>query len=267
MKYKLYMICVLLFFLAVCFLMRQVFRRKQTSRFWRFFSAACAAILFLLCEGFVWLKDVYHAEDKALRYLESSGSVIINRTANGYLFDGPGSDSALIFYPGAKVEAEAYAPLLYSLAEAGEDVFLVRMPFQIAFLGINEAETLIGNFDYDSWYLAGHSMGGVAAAAYAAKHAEEISGIVYLASYPASDTDDAVRVLSVYGDQDGVLNMQAYENSRKYVPPGAQEKVIQGGNHAQFGNYGEQKGDGKALIPAEEQQEETVKAILYWLGK
>ena len=110
-------------------------------------------------------------------------------------------------------------------------------------------------------------MGGVAAAAYAAKHEEEISGIVYLASYPATDTDDAVRVLSVYGDQDGVLNMQAYENSRKYVPPGAQEKVIHGGNHAQFGDYGEQKGDGKALIPAEEQQEETVRAILYWLGK
>ena len=34
---------------------------------------------------------------------------------------------------------------------------------------------------------------------------------------------------------------------------------MEGGNHSQFGNYGEQKGDGKATISAEEQQRQTVK--------
>ena len=36
---------------------------------------------------------------------------------------------------------------------------------------------------------------------------------------------------------------------------------IEGGNHAQFGNYGPQKGDLPATISAEEQQARTVAAI------
>lgn len=36
---------------------------------------------------------------------------------------------------------------------------------------------------------------------------------------------------------------------------------IPGGNHAQFGNYGVQKGDGTASISAEEQQVQTALAI------
>lgn len=37
--------------------------------------------------------------------------------------------------------------------------------------------------------------------------------------------------------------------------------VIEGGNHAQFGNYGEQKGDTPADISPQEQQSQTVDAI------
>ncbi|MBN2882364.1 MAG: hypothetical protein JXN10_02475, partial [Clostridia bacterium] len=37
---------------------------------------------------------------------------------------------------------------------------------------------------------------------------------------------------------------------------------ITGGNHAYFGNYGEQKGDGTASISREEQQNITAKAVI-----
>ncbi|WP_256436434.1 alpha/beta hydrolase [Alkalibacter rhizosphaerae] len=37
--------------------------------------------------------------------------------------------------------------------------------------------------------------------------------------------------------------------------------VIEGGNHAQFGNYGKQKGDPDATISSEVQQNITVEAI------
>ena len=43
--------------------------------------------------------------------------------------------------------------------------------------------------------------------------------------------------------------------------------VIEGGNHAQFGNYGPQEGDGTAGITAEEQQDETVRLILEWMER
>ena len=42
---------------------------------------------------------------------------------------------------------------------------------------------------------------------------------------------------------------------------------IQGGNHAQFGNYGPQKGDLPATISAEKQQEQTVEAIGVFLAQ
>ena len=42
---------------------------------------------------------------------------------------------------------------------------------------------------------------------------------------------------------------------------------IEGGNHAQFGNYGPQKGDQPATISAEEQQAQTVAAIEEFLGE
>lgn len=47
----------------------------------------------------------------------------------------------------------------------------------------------------------------------------------------------ALPVLSLYGSEDGVLNMERYA---KALPLAARllEHVIQGGNHAQFGNYG-----------------------------
>ena len=37
--------------------------------------------------------------------------------------------------------------------------------------------------------------------------------------------------------------------------------MIEGGNHAQFGDYGLQKGDGQAGISREEQQEITARLI------
>ncbi len=40
----------------------------------------------------------------------------------------------------------------------------------------------------------------------------------------------------------------------------------EGGNHAQFGNYGPQKGDSPATITAAEQQEQTVEAVSAFLA-
>ena len=40
---------------------------------------------------------------------------------------------------------------------------------------------------------------------------------------------------------------------------------ISGGNHAYFGNYGEQKGDGTASITRESQQEQAVEQIMLFI--
>ena len=90
------------------------------------------------------------------------------------------------------------------------------------------------------------------ASQFAADHPDQVDGLILLGAYiygdyPPEDT------LTVYGS----LN-QAVEDKLDYT-----ENVveIQGGNHAQFGNYGPQKGDLPAEIFGQEQQAQTVAAI------
>ena len=69
-------------------------------------------------------------------------------------------------------------------------------------------------------------------------------------------------VLSITGTNDQVLNREAYQDARANLPDGATELAVEGGSHAYFGNYGEQRGDGVATISRDEQQERTVEAIV-----
>ena len=103
------------------------------------------------------------------------------------------------------------------------------------------------------------------AADYAAEHAKALDGVILLAAYSTKPLPDSLPVLSVYGTEDGVLNRGNYEKNLANVP-NLQEFVIEGGNHAQFGNYGEQRGDGEAAVIPETQQDRTAEAILEFAG-
>ena len=254
------LLCILL--AAACFFTWR--NRNHSKRRKAVLSASALLLIAAFC--FVWLSDFYPADPESGQYLVSAGGVKLERSVNGWRFDGPGEAAALIFYPGAKVEAAAYAPLLFSLAAGGVDAFLVQMPFRLAVLDQRAAERLIGTYPYRRWILAGHSLGGAMASGYAAAHADTVGGLVLLAAYPTEKLDDSQAFLSVYGDRDGVLNFERYETSRACWPRTAQELVIPGGNHAQFGNYGPQSGDGEAAISRAEQQKLTVDAILRWIG-
>lgn len=160
------------------------------------------------------------------------------------------------------------APLMHMFSESGIDCFLVKVPCNLAFLGSGKAENIMEKYDYEHWYIGGHSLGGAMAADYAAGHSSAFDGLVLLASYSAKDLSDAsFPVLSIYGSEDGVLNIDKVESSRKFMPQVYGEHVITGGNHAWFGSYGEQKGDGTAAISHEEQWLETVNYILGILEK
>jgi hypothetical protein len=59
-----------------------------------------------------------------------------------------------------------------------------------------------------------------------------------------------------------MLNMDKIVAGRELMPQDYKEVCIEGGNHAQFGSYGAQKGDGTAAIPAEEQWARTVEVFI-----
>ncbi len=221
------------------------------------------SFLFIVIVCIWYVNDYYHTDENVQEYLQTKESVSVSEMSDGLYLDGPGDNEALIFYPGAKVEYTSYLPLLSDLAERGIDCFLIKMPCNLAFFGQNKAEKIMDSYEYDHWYLSGHSLGGAMAASYASGHLESLNGLVLLAAYPTKSLkSDSFSVLSLYGSEDGVLDMEKMEEGKAYMPVDYAEVCIEGGNHAQFGNYGEQKGDHAADISREEQQAQTVEAIL-----
>jgi len=174
--------------------------------------------------------------------------------------------TGLIFYPGGLVDPVAYAPLLRRLADEGILSVLVPMPLDLAVLGIGRAGAVVAAFpEIDRWLIAGHSLGGAMASEFVRRGTPGVEGLVLLASYPAASSDLSllpIRAVSTYGTENGVTQPEGFEASLERLPPGTELVVIDGGNHAGFGHYGPQSGDGVASIDRDEQQRQTVATIL-----
>ena len=226
------------------------------------FSIIIVLILSLVGGTVYYINDYYRAEDSAV-VLFASSKTDISEENGVYTFNSENARTGVIFYPGGKVEAKAYAPLMYALAEDGILSILVTMPGNLAVLDMNAAEGICEQYpEIESWYMAGHSLGGSMAASYIAENSKDFDGIILLASYSTADlSNSGLDVLSIYGSNDGVLNMEKYEEYKINLPGDFSEFVIDGGCHAYFGAYGEQEGDGEAQITREEQIEITVDEI------
>lgn len=209
----------------------------------------------------------YSAEDVVKEYLNSSNLVKVSEESEYYFFDASGDNIALIFYPGGKVEETAYAKLIFEIAQSGIDCYIVKLPFRLAMFNANGADYIISNNNYKEVYVGGHSLGGVIAGNYAYENQNKVDGLVLIESRVAVKLDEGLKVLSVYATNDEILNKEKYENAKSNLPIDFQEVIIEGGNHSGLANYGEQEGDGIATISKEDQQEQTVKAIVSFIIK
>lgn len=260
MKYILMCIAALAICLGVSGGVIALLGKKKHFKFGTKMLLTLAVSVLLICAVTVGYLSVYYHADQS-SYVTSE-SLKVEKIDGGFFFDGPGKKSALIFYPGAKVETYAYAALMTGLAEEGVDCFLADMPFRMAFFGSKLADRFMDVYEYENWSVAGHSMGGLVISGYAADHADKINHLILLASYPGGPVPDGISLCSIYGTKDGCLNLKAYENAKSYWPANATECVIEGGNHAQYANYGPQSGDFEAEITREEQQRITVESMI-----
>ena len=223
-------------------------------------------ILGILAEAaFLYTNDSYTASDRAINLVEDGrdGVRIVEDFGKSIQFiPEKGADCALIFYPGAKVDYIAYSTLMEKLAQKGILCVLVHMPGNLAVLDKNAAERYRDLYpEIEDWYIGGHSLGGVCAASCLKENADSYKGLILLAAY--SDTDlskEAIRTLSIYGNRDQILNKEKYEEYKQNLP-NLSEAIIDGGNHSQFGDYGDQKSDGEAGIRRLVQMETTAQWI------
>lgn len=223
---------------------------------------ALAAILVLASAAFYgWTRIArYPAFPEAAALARS-----VETERGWYAFEPDGEvRGGLVFYPGGLVDPAAYAPLMQRISDRGILVVIVPMPLDLAVFGVGRADDVVEVYsDVETWAIAGHSLGGAMAAEHVKGGAGPFDGIAFLASYPAESTDLSglpLGALSIYGTEDGVSG-DVFEESLDRLPGGAVLVEIDGGNHAQFGDYGPQDGDGVATIDLHEQQEMTARAI------
>lgn len=237
-------------------------------------------ILSIMCVvGFVAYASIYyHADDTAVTMYDEgieNGSIMI--LDNITIIEPEESNGVgIIFYPGAKVEAIAYIPILQQLADEGFSVVLMEMPFNMAIFDVDAANDVfeliedvesgvvvyeeMNNLEVlvavEEWYMMGHSMGGAMASSYASDNQEILEGLILIGAYVYGGYP-VESALTIYGTFNDNLeeNIDYTENI----------VIIEGGNHAQYGNYGKQDGDPDATISDVEQQAITVEAILEFI--
>ena len=234
----------------------------------RIFTVTLAVLLAISVAFYVYAAGYYRADrEKTDGFM--SDMPIEKRELNGdaVAYIPPTYSEGVIFYPGGKVDPIAYEPLMKALAARGVLAVLVKMPHNLAVLKSNAADGIREQLPgVDSWYMAGHSLGGSMAASYLSKNAGEFDGLILLAAYSTADlSDKGARVLSIYGSLDGVMNREKYAEYFSNLPSDTEEMVIDGANHAGFGMYGAQKGDGTATLTNEEQIDITVNVILNFI--
>ena len=220
------------------------------------------ALLFGTCAFYV--NDYYRADLGAISTFSSSEKIekkfLDDETI---VFKPENVKVGFIFYPGGKVEYTSYIPLMEELAKKDIICVLLKMPLNLAVLDVNGADGIKEMFpEIENWYLGGHSLGGSMAASYLSENISVYRGLILLGSYSTADlSKEDIKVLSVFGSEDKVMNKEKYDEYKINLPKDFSEETIDGGCHAYFGMYGEQEGDGVATITNEEQIQKTAEII------
>ena len=245
----------------------------------RFFIALGIVLLILVIAAgaaLAVLNSRGQAQPEAIAALQSDALVTVSQVAgqDWHVFaPATGSVSTgLILYPGGFVDPVAYAPIAREIAARGYLVVLDPMPLNLAVTDIESADAIIAAHPkIDHWAIGGHSLGGAMAAEFSYNNAGAVAGLVLWAAYPAANTDLStlpLKVVSIYGDADGVASIADVTGAAERLPADARFVLIPGGNHTQFGAYGQglQRGDNPATISREEQQSQIVEATVELLA-
>lgn len=227
-------------------------------------------ILIIIIGSFFYLSQSYKPVDGNQNFINKKK---ILESDSYYFFKADTNyDTAFIFYQGGKVEELSYAPICEKIRRNGYSVFLVKMPFNLAVFDLDRAKIILDEDkdDIKNWYLIGHSLGGSMAASYLDDvNDKKLKGLILLASYPAESVDLSnknYRVLSITASQDKILDQKKYIATKDNLPSSTVYRQIEGGNHAGFGNYGVQSGDGIIKIEKEEQWDHTVNLIVDFIN-
>jgi pimeloyl-ACP methyl ester carboxylesterase len=222
----------------------------------------------------LWLANSMRTRGVDAALLQSDAAVTVedNATSLDFAPSASTNGTALIFICGSGVAAQAYAPLLRPIAEAGYAVFIIKLPCRFAPFeshkqeAMDRARSVIAAHPHIShWVMSGHSLGGALACRLVKSDPKAFAALVLIGTtHPKRDdlSSIAMPVTKVYGSNDGVAPPDRMFSNKRLLPKDTRWVEIKGGNHSQFGHYGHQLFDGRATISREAQQAATRLAIL-----
>jgi hypothetical protein len=197
-------------------------------------------------------------DNPAVTVTDTDVSVVIAPAENA-------STAGLVFIPGAKVDPYAYlATLSGTVEQTGMTVVITKPVLNLAFFDQRPLDTFTaGAPAVSAWLVGGHSLGGVRACMYADD--ADVAGLVLFASYCATAVDDDLPVLSISGSEDGLSTPAKIEDTADLLPDESTFVQIEGANHAAFGAYGDQPGDGEATLSPVESEQAITEALTEFL--
>ncbi|MCB1687423.1 MAG: hypothetical protein KDI33_03020 [Halioglobus sp.] len=209
-------------------------------------------------------------EPEACAAMESNDLVEVTLEATYISFMPLGANTrntGMIIFPGGAVVPQAYAPLAQELAQAGIYTAVLNGP------DANEVASVIGapgNADIAEWALSGHSLGGVVAVKYILDNPGTVAGLGLLASFPDSVDDLSsldLKVVSIFGTNDLIATPAEVLAAVQRLPGDTLFAKIRGGNHAQFGFYGQTPTDGEADTSALQQMALTAASLEHLVNR
>jgi len=187
-------------------------------------------------------------DDPAVKITSTDHSIVIVPT-------GDATGAGLVFIPGAKVDPYAYLYKLSGIVEqTGATVVITKPTLNLAFFDTRP----VSYFEADApevtrWLVGGHSLGGVRACQLA--DTGDVVGLVLFGSYCANDLSaSGLEVLSISGSDDGLSTPKTIAAAKHLLPENANFVEIEGLNHAGFGDYGAQPGDGVSTLTDEQER-------------
>lgn len=243
---------------------RWLHRNGERVFVWAFVVVFLAVVAFLLYFG-----TPFHGSNSSVQSVLGDDRITVEHGGGGYVMQPAEgvSDSGLVFYPGARVAPDAYLASLAPLVRgANVTVVVVKTPLNLAVLDQGAATGIIerrGGVEH--WYVGGHSLGGAMACRYARAHPHRVEGLLLFGAYcDKSIADSDLRVLSVTGEADTVLNRNTYERDIRNLPSDATLVDLPGVNHSQFGSYTGQPGDRPSGTPYDVAHQRLADVIVPW---
>lgn len=241
----------------------------------KFFQYSLIGFIVIIVIGvlgiIVWSKTgTYPAKLVAVSALESTDRVTV--TQDNWIVFEPNNETeiGLIFYPGGLVEPTAYAPILHQISENDVLVIIIPMPLNLAILNTGAANAVIDAYpNITTWILAGHSLGGASAAIFVENNPNKIDALALWDSYPPNSadlSDNTLPVISIFGTTNNIPNTENFDDKKHLLPADTRFIGIEGANHAQFGDYGPQKGDVIASMSLAEQHDLVAEIMLAFIN-